>query len=177
MADKTADAFKFVLRLPKPLHKRLKQQARRNNASLNTEIVNQLEGSEAATAKRMAEALRPALDEAIKEVLAETAFRQTHQARDQAGEVLDRWGFRTEAELMEQCRRMGFSESDVQYFRTVFRERQIVEEAAKHWQTSRDPEAAAKKPEDLMQILRERAERERAERERPEAAAKKTGQK
>jgi HicB-like protein involved in pilus formation len=42
--DKTADAIKLNLRLPKPLHKRLKQQARRNNVSLNTEIVNQLEG-------------------------------------------------------------------------------------------------------------------------------------
>src|SRR5262249_27347695 len=42
MASKTADAIKLVLRLPKPLHKRLKQQARRNNVSLNTEIVNQL---------------------------------------------------------------------------------------------------------------------------------------
>ena len=131
MADKTADAFKFVLRLPKPLHKRLKQQAKRNNVSLNTEIVNQLEGSEAATAKRMAEALRPALDGAIKEVLAETAF---------------------ERQIAE-----------------------IAEEVAKKWQTSRDPEAAAKEPENLenlMQILSERAERER-----PEAAAKKIKQK
>ena len=42
MANKTADAIKLNLRLPKPLHKRLKQQARRNNVSLNTEIVNQL---------------------------------------------------------------------------------------------------------------------------------------
>jgi hypothetical protein len=40
------------------------------------------------------------------------------------------------------------------------------------WLTPGDPEAAAKKPEDLMQILRERADRER-----PEAAAKKAKQK
>jgi hypothetical protein len=53
MASKTADAFKFVLRLPKPLHKRLKQQARRNNVSLNTEIVSQLEGHEAATLQQV----------------------------------------------------------------------------------------------------------------------------
>jgi len=46
MASKTADRYKLVLRLPKPLHKRLKQQARRNDVSLNTEIVNQLEGRE-----------------------------------------------------------------------------------------------------------------------------------
>src|SRR5262249_20849431 len=42
MASKTADAIKLVLRLPKPLHKRLTQQARRENVSLNTLIVNQL---------------------------------------------------------------------------------------------------------------------------------------
>jgi hypothetical protein len=64
-ADRTADAIKLNLRLPKPLHKRLKQQARRNNVSLNTEIVNQLEGYEAATIKRVTgmtyEALRAAL--------------------------------------------------------------------------------------------------------------------
>ena len=42
MASKTADVIKLVLRLPKPLHKRLKQLARRNNVSLNTELVNQL---------------------------------------------------------------------------------------------------------------------------------------
>jgi HicB family len=53
MADKTSDAIKLNLRLPKHLHKRLKQQARRNNVSLNTEIVNQLEGSEAATFERI----------------------------------------------------------------------------------------------------------------------------
>jgi len=42
MASKTADAIKLVLRLPKALHKRLTQQARRNNVSLNTEIVQRL---------------------------------------------------------------------------------------------------------------------------------------
>jgi hypothetical protein len=43
-ADKTADAIKLNLRLPKSLHRRLQQRARRNNVSLNTEIVNELDG-------------------------------------------------------------------------------------------------------------------------------------
>jgi hypothetical protein len=42
MADKTANSRQFLLRLPKPLYKRLVVQAERNNHSLNTEIVNQL---------------------------------------------------------------------------------------------------------------------------------------
>jgi HicB family len=42
-ANKTADAIKLNLRLPKSLHRHLRQEARRNNVSLNTEIVNELE--------------------------------------------------------------------------------------------------------------------------------------
>ena len=42
MASKSADVVKLNLRLPKPLHKWLTQQARRNHVSLNTEILNQL---------------------------------------------------------------------------------------------------------------------------------------
>jgi hypothetical protein len=43
-----ADAPAMVqlhLRLPKKLHKRLMQRAKRNNTSLNTEIINQLEAA------------------------------------------------------------------------------------------------------------------------------------
>jgi Arc-like DNA binding domain len=43
MASK--DTVNLILRMPKPLHKRLKRQARLNNVSLNTEIIHQLEGS------------------------------------------------------------------------------------------------------------------------------------
>jgi non-canonical (house-cleaning) NTP pyrophosphatase len=60
-ADKTADAIKLNLRLPKPLHKRLKQQARRNNVSLNTEIVNQLEGQQPLFEKTVRSALQRAI--------------------------------------------------------------------------------------------------------------------
>jgi hypothetical protein len=54
------------LRLPTKLHKRLMQQAKRGNVSLQGEIVNQLEGSEAATVKRTTEIVQPLLDEAVR---------------------------------------------------------------------------------------------------------------
>jgi hypothetical protein len=73
MASKTADAIKLVLRLPKPLHKRLKQQARRNNVSLNTEIVNQLEGHEAAALQR----IKPVIKEMKESTALLGEFMQT----------------------------------------------------------------------------------------------------
>jgi hypothetical protein len=48
------DVTKFLLRLPKGLHKRLAQQAKRNNVSLNTEIINLLEGRGAADMETIA---------------------------------------------------------------------------------------------------------------------------
>jgi HicB-like protein involved in pilus formation len=42
-SPKTADAIKLVLRLSKGLHRQLVQRAKRNNVSLNTEIINELE--------------------------------------------------------------------------------------------------------------------------------------
>jgi hypothetical protein len=59
-ADKTADAIKLNLRLPKSLHRRLQQRARRNNVSLNTEIVNELEGYKEPTTE---EIVKAALDD------------------------------------------------------------------------------------------------------------------
>jgi hypothetical protein len=64
-----ADATSLHLRLPKRLYKRLQQQAKRNNVSLNTEIVNQLEGYEAATVKRIIEIMKPVLGNAILTVI------------------------------------------------------------------------------------------------------------
>jgi HicB family len=135
MADKTSDAIKLNLRLPKHLHKRLKQQARRNNVSLNTEIVNQLEGHEASSVARMAEWLKPALDNAIKEAMEMALYRTTRQSRDRVEALLDIVTrpdpargrpdpIRTEAELAERFRQMGFPDSDVVYFLQIFRERQ-----------------------------------------------------
>jgi hypothetical protein len=54
------------LRLPKGLYKRLQQQAKRNNVSLNTEIVNQLEGQEAAFVERVAEKMRPLVEDILQ---------------------------------------------------------------------------------------------------------------
>jgi plasmid stability protein len=45
MANKTADAIKLVLRLPKAVHRRLKFEAARHDVSLNTEIVQRLKES------------------------------------------------------------------------------------------------------------------------------------
>ena len=45
MSEKSiVDVVKLNLRLPKALHKKLRQAAQSNNVSLNTEIINQLEG-------------------------------------------------------------------------------------------------------------------------------------
>jgi predicted HicB family RNase H-like nuclease len=41
-----AATVKLNLRLPKGLHRRLAQQAKRNNVSLNTEIINLLDGGD-----------------------------------------------------------------------------------------------------------------------------------
>jgi hypothetical protein len=40
----TDDVVKLNLRLPKALHRKLRQAADANNVSLNTEIINQLQG-------------------------------------------------------------------------------------------------------------------------------------
>jgi len=65
MAGKTADATQFLLRLPKPLHRQMTQRAKRNNHSLNTEIVNQLEGHTAAIMKDAVKIAQPLLDGAV----------------------------------------------------------------------------------------------------------------
>jgi hypothetical protein len=45
MSEKSiVDVVKLNLRLPKALHRKLSQAAKANNVSLNTEIINQLEG-------------------------------------------------------------------------------------------------------------------------------------
>jgi hypothetical protein len=58
-----ADTTSLHLRLPNSLYRRLQRQAKRNNASLNTEIVNQLAGAEAATVRRILEIAQPLLQE------------------------------------------------------------------------------------------------------------------
>lgn len=74
MASKTAGAAKLLLRLPKPLYRRLKQRAKRNNVSVNTEIVNQLEGFEARLEGEAAERTKAAVRQAIDEQALEEAL-------------------------------------------------------------------------------------------------------
>jgi hypothetical protein len=71
--EKTADAVKLMLRLPRSLHERLQQQAKRNNVSLNTEIVNELERHEEGVLKATAEALQPMVRAASSGVALYTA--------------------------------------------------------------------------------------------------------
>jgi hypothetical protein len=127
MTDKTSDAIKLNLRLPKPLHKRLKQQARRNNVSLNTEIINQLEGAVAATAKRMAEALRPALDHAIAEAIEKATGRsQSRKLEMILSMILAGAGVRraprTEEELEALLRQQGAPDDEAEEMMEMFRE-------------------------------------------------------
>src|SRR5262245_10373707 len=61
------DTIKLNLRLPKGLHRRLVQQAKRNNVSLNTEIVNQLESHESHVVKQTVEVLQPTLQDLAKQ--------------------------------------------------------------------------------------------------------------
>jgi hypothetical protein len=135
MTDKTSDAIKLNLRLPKPLHKRLKQQARRNNVSLNTQIVNQLEGSETATAKRMAEAIRPLVADAVETAVALAVAHVTQNlpVEDEvwldmlvAGPEGDAVPIppRTETDLKELLRRMRVPPDRTANLLQIFRERQ-----------------------------------------------------
>ena len=87
--DKTADAIKLNLRLPKALHKQLKQQARRNNVSLNTEIVNQLQGYEVATVERTTEIVAAAVRAVFRE--REEVAKERHEERAQMGAPVQRW--------------------------------------------------------------------------------------
>jgi HicB-like protein involved in pilus formation len=52
-ANKTTDAVKLNLRLPKSLHRKLQRDAKRNNVSLNTEIIHQLEGHDVSAVQRL----------------------------------------------------------------------------------------------------------------------------
>jgi hypothetical protein len=92
VADKTADARQFLLRLPKPLHKRLLAQAKRNNHSLNTEIVNQLQWRDVKTdamtelAKHVLDILPDDVRRRMIELIAQTGWETVVRAHDQPQE-------------------------------------------------------------------------------------------
>ncbi len=102
LKNKPTDAVRLLLRLPKGLHKRLQQEAKRNNVSLNTEIVNQLEGYEASTVKRVTEIVQPLLDEAVKAA----ASVGSEVAAKSVLEVLKDAVPRTAAELQQRVRQL-----------------------------------------------------------------------
>jgi hypothetical protein len=67
---KASEVVKLNLRLPKNLHRRLTRDAKQNNVSLNTEIINQLEGFKPAQVEMLTEMLRVAVDKATRDVIA-----------------------------------------------------------------------------------------------------------
>jgi hypothetical protein len=90
MADKRAKAIKLNVRMPPALHKRLKQQAKRNNVSLNTEIVNQLSCRETlATAlgedfwERLGKEVRKSFQEVDAQLDAETERLERERDKEQ----------------------------------------------------------------------------------------------
>jgi hypothetical protein len=138
MADKTSDAIKLNLRLPKPLHRRLKQQAKRNNVWLNTEIVNVLEGAEAATAKRMAEAMKPLVEDLIETAVVNVTGRLPHLQAEIMLDILlgrrsdSRDPLPTQAEVQRRLAQIkGLPVSTENQLVEIFLERQAAEAAAK----------------------------------------------
>jgi Arc-like DNA binding dprotein len=88
-ANKTTDAVKLVLRLPKSLHRRLTQQAKRNNHSLNSEIVNQLQGHHAGAdpttelAKHVLDVLPDDVRKRMLQLIAQAGWETVVRTHDQ----------------------------------------------------------------------------------------------
>jgi HicB-like protein involved in pilus formation len=74
--NRTTDAVKLNLRLPKRLHRQFVQQATRRNVSLNTEIVEQLQGSEARSYKDLRNTLFEVFAKAMKDSPPPELFRE-----------------------------------------------------------------------------------------------------
>jgi hypothetical protein len=123
----------LILRLPPALHKRLKQQAKRNNVSLNTEIVSHLD--EPARRKLLRETMEP-IAEAIEERMVKGTGRYPRQ---QAEIILDavlgrrkdsRDPLPTEAELVERLDQIeNMPVSTINQLLEIFSERKAAEAA------------------------------------------------
>jgi hypothetical protein len=91
-ANKTTDAVKLVLRLPKDLHRRLTQQAKRNSVSLNTQILNELRWRDVKTdamtelAKHVLDVLPDDARERMIQLIAQTAWETAERAHAQLQE-------------------------------------------------------------------------------------------
>jgi hypothetical protein len=62
---KSADAIKFMLRVPPPLMKELQKRAEQRNTSVTQEIINQLQDHDARQVKMAVDLLRPNIEFAI----------------------------------------------------------------------------------------------------------------
>jgi hypothetical protein len=63
---KSAEAIKFMLRVPPPLMKRLQEQAEQNNTSVTQEIINQLENHDARSIEQAVILMKPMMESATK---------------------------------------------------------------------------------------------------------------
>src|SRR5262249_50100687 len=90
--QKMSDIVKFNVRLPKGLHRRLQRDAAKNNVSLNTEIVNRLEGSRAALVRDLVEAARPELKDIAAEVWFDRAAEPAAPAQRSAADTAEGQG-------------------------------------------------------------------------------------
>src|SRR5262249_61473747 len=83
-------SVKLNVRLPKGLHRRLQRDAAKNNVSLNTEIVNRLEGSRAALVRDLVEAARPELKDIAAEAWFDRAAEPAAPAQRSAADKAER---------------------------------------------------------------------------------------
>jgi hypothetical protein len=93
--NKTTDAVKLVLRLPKTLHRRLTHQAKRNSTSLNSEIINELRRASASyratdptteLAKHVLDVLPEDVRKRMVQLIAQTGWETVVRAHDQPQE-------------------------------------------------------------------------------------------
>ena len=89
------DVVKLVLRLPKSLHRWLVQTAKRNNVSLNTEIINGLRGYETTLAKGLRDQIEAAAAASGRSLVREIEHRleqsfQSEEANQIQRVLLDR---------------------------------------------------------------------------------------
>jgi hypothetical protein len=89
-AARTDDVVKLVLRLPKGLHRWLVQTAKRNNVSLNTEIINGLRGYETTLAKELRDRIGAAASASGRPLLQEIEYRLEQSLQREEADQLER---------------------------------------------------------------------------------------
>src|SRR5262249_57982706 len=89
--NRTTDAVKLNLRLPKSLHRQLVQQSARRNVSLNTEIVEQLQGSQARSHKDLQKKLVEVVTKSMSDSPPSERVREWLQQKKEAKPVSLVW--------------------------------------------------------------------------------------